>query len=176
MTVRMFAEYREASALLRAIGELRRKGYEALEAYTPYPLHGVDEALGTRPSRLPWAVFGIGVCAASAAYALQWFLNAYLYPLNVGSRPPHYPLSYVPITFEMGILFASFSAFFGVLVLGRLLRPYDPVFETPGFESASNDAFWIRISDADPKFERAATERDLRDSGAHQVVTTEVTP
>lgn len=161
MSAPLLAEYRTQAALLQAIAALRGKGYRQMEAYTPYPVHGLDEALGQPASRLPWVVLVAGLGAAALAYGLQWLLNAFLYPINVGGRPPHFFLSYIPITFEMGILFASFAAFFGVLWCGRLLRLYQPVFETRGFESATNDAFWLCVLPADPQFEPTATERDL---------------
>jgi hypothetical protein len=164
MKGKVLAEYNSPGALLAAIEALRGKGYRSLDAYTPYPVPGLEEALGARRSRLPWAVFAVGSAAAAGAYWLQWLLNAYLYPLNVGARPPHYPLSFVPITFEMGILLGCFTAFLGVLAGGRLLRPYDPVFEADGFESASKDRFWVSICASDPAYERERTQRDLQDT------------
>lgn len=170
MTPALLAEYATPSALLDAIAAARDKGYRKLEAYTPYPVPGLDEALAAPASRLPWFVLAAGLGAAAGAYGLQWLLNAYLYPLSVGARPPYYPLAYVPITFEMGILFASFAAFFGVLAFGRLMRLYDPVFEVPGFESATNDAFWLRIDASDPRFDATTTEQDLHATHPLRVV------
>jgi hypothetical protein len=170
MTDALLAEYATPSALLEAITAARTRGYRKLEAYTPYPVPEVDEALAAPPSRLPWIVLAAGLSAAAGAYGLQFLLNAYLYPLNVGARPPHFPLAYVPITFEMGILFASLAAFFGVLALGRLLRLYDPVFEVPGFESATKDGFWLCIDASDPGFDASTAERDLHATRPVRVV------
>lgn len=168
---RMLGEYADATELVRGVEILRRRRYTRIEAYTPYPVHELDHALDAPPSRLPRAIFAIAVAAAGAAYALQWLLNAYLYPLDVGGRPPHYPLSFVPITFEMGILAAALTAFVGVLVLGRLVRLYDPVFDAPGFESATKDRFWLEITADDPLFDPELTAADLREAGATAVVT-----
>lgn len=148
----LLAEFASPDDLVRAIQVLRAHGHRGLEAYTPFPLHEVDDALELGRSRLPFIVCGIGLTAAAGAYFLQWLLNAYLYPLNVGGRPPHFPLPFVLITFEMGILLASLTAFFGVLAYGRLLKLWDPVFEATGFESASSDRFWLAISARDPKY------------------------
>jgi hypothetical protein len=141
MTHGTLAEYGRAAELLAAIRKLRAAGYRDLEAYAPYPIHGLDQALEAPPSRLPLTVAIVGLGAAAGAYALQWLLNAFLYPLDVGSRPPHFPMSFVPITFEMGILFASFTCFFGVLALGRLLRLWQPIFEVDGITSATRDGY-----------------------------------
>jgi hypothetical protein len=166
---RLLAEFADARTLREALLELRRRGYARLEVYSPFPLHGVDEALGARPSRLPRAVFVVGMLAAAGAYGLEWLLDAYLYPIDVGGRPPHMPVAYVPITFEMGVLFAGLTAFFGVLLLGRLLRPWQPIFEVDRFESATSDRFWIEVAASDPCFDLDATAAALRAQGAVRV-------
>jgi len=166
---RMLGEYADADAFLRAIAALRSKGYARLEAYTPYPLHGLDEALGAPRSRLARAAFVVGIAAAAGAYGLQWLVDAYLYPLDVGGRPPHFPLAFVPITFEMGVLFAAFTAFFGVLALGRLLRLWHPIFEVERIESATSDHFWLEVAAADRCFDVERTAADLRQTGAGHV-------
>jgi hypothetical protein len=173
MTRRLLGEFVDPARLLGALATLRREGYTRVEAYAPYPLHGLDEALHARPSRLPRAVFVVGVAAAATAYGLQWLLNAYLYPLDVGGRPAHFPLAYVPITFEMGVLFAGFTAFFGVLVLGRLGRLWQPIFEVDRIESVTRDGFWLEIAADDPRFDLDATAETLRQGGAVRVTVLE---
>lgn len=168
--MRLLAEYRDEPGLRRAIAALRGRAGLALEAYTPYPLHDVDAALGRGPSRLPIAVFVMGLAGAGGAYLLQWYLNAFLYPLNVGGRPPHMPVAYVPITFEMGVLLASITAFVAVLVAGRLVRLWDPVFDADGFESASETRFWLEVHATGPEPDRGGAEAELRDLGAIRVV------
>jgi len=165
---RGFAEYEDAGRMLSAIRALEGQGYRVCEAYSPYAVPEVDQALKRAPSRLPWLVFCVGIGAALGAYGLEWLLNAYLYPLNVGHRPAHYFLAFVPISFEMGILFASFAAVAALLVAGRLLRLHDPVFELDGFETATRDAFWLSVALDDRADELA--EQDLRGSGARHVV------
>jgi hypothetical protein len=165
----LLAELGSGAELRAAVAALRSLGYRELEAYSPLPVHGLDEALGAPPSRLPRAVFAVGVSAAAAAYGLQYLLNAYLYPLDVGGRPPHLPVAYVPITFEMGVLGAALTAFLGVLWKGRLLRLWQPIFEIDRFVSASSDGFWVRVATSDPRFDREGTAATLLELGARHV-------
>jgi len=146
---RSFIELPDATRLARAIRLVRERGATYVEAYTPYPVPEVEEALGARPSRLSVAVLVIGLGAAATTYGLQWLLNAYLYPIDVGGRPAHFPLSYVPITFEMGVLFASLTAFVSVLVGGRLVRLWDPSRDVGGIESATGTGFWLEVDGVD---------------------------
>jgi hypothetical protein len=157
----LLVEFDSSARLAQAVRELRRQGYRRLKAYTPYSTPEVRDALEQPTSRLPLFVFAGGMAGAAGAYGLQWYLVAHLYPLNVGGRPPHMPLAYVPITFEMGVLFAGFTAFFGVFVLGRLTRLWHPVFEADAFESASIDHFWLRVDAGDPAFDRESLERSI---------------
>ena len=145
----LFAEYDDPSALARAIADVRAWGAVRLEAYTPYNVPEIERSLAARPSRLSIAVLVVGLCAAGGAYGLQWLLNAYLYPLDVGGRPPHFPLSFIPITFEMGVLFASLTAVISVLVGARLLRLWYPSSDVPGIESATGWKFWLEIEPLD---------------------------
>ncbi len=143
---RVYAEYEDPQALARAIGDVRAWGPVRVEAYLPYHVREVERALAVRPSRLPWVVAIVGTLGAVGTYALQWLLDAYLYPLDVGGRPPHFPLAFVPITFEMGVLAASFAAFIGVLVSGRLVRLWSPSSDVIGIESATAWRFWLEVS------------------------------
>lgn len=145
----VFAEYEDPSALAQAIDDVRAWGPTRVQAYTPYHVPEIEAALAARPSRLSVWVLIIGLAAAAGAYGLQWLLNAFLYPLDVGGRPPHFPLSYVPITFEMGVLFASFAAVIAVLVGGKLVRLWYPTSEVPGIESATGWKFWLEVEPLD---------------------------
>jgi ActD protein len=176
MADRMLAAYEHEDALAAAIRRLRARGYRALDAYLPFPALAVEAALTPAPSRLPYLCFWFGMLGAGAAYALQWLLNGVLYPLVVGGRPPHFPLTFVPITFEMGVLVASFTAFIAVLWRGRLVRLTDEVQGTPGFESATRDRFWLEVSAADPAFDLDRTRADLAETGALQIELPEVGP
>ena len=175
MPDRMLAEYADEDAIAAAIRRLHDAGYRRLEAYMPFPSHEVDEALGHYRSRLPFVIFAFGILAAGGAYFLQWLLVGFLYPLDVGGRPPHFPLAFVIITFEMGVLFASLTAVFGTLGLGRLVRLTDEVQGTPGFESVTRDRFWLEVSTRDPAYDAERTRATLLDAGALRVELPEVT-
>jgi hypothetical protein len=161
--LRLLAEFATSADLVAALRQLQADGHRRLEAYTPVAVPEVEEALGQGRSRLPLAVFAVGITAAGGAYFLQWLLVAKLYPLDVGGRPPHFPLAFLIISFEMGILAAALTAFAGVMVRGRLVRLVDEVQGTAGFESASRDRFWLELwldrRDGMPVDAAAARER-----------------
>lgn len=169
MADRVLAEFADDEALARTVTALVDKGYSRIDAYLPYPSHAVEHALARRPSRLPVAIFMAGVAAAAGAYFLQWFLVGYLYPLVVGSRPPHFPLPFVIITFEMGVLFAGLTAFLGTLVLGRLVTLIDGTYGTPGFETATRDRFWLEVLVRDRKYDPERTRQLLGELGALRI-------
>ena len=142
----LFAEFAAPEAVVTAIERLRgRRALRDLDAYTPYPVHEIEHALAIGRSRIPFICFATGIAAAAAAYLLQWWMNAYDYPLNVGGRPPHMPSAFVPVTFEMGVLGAAFTAFVCVLWRAGMPRLWRPAFEVDGFESASVDRFWLTV-------------------------------
>jgi hypothetical protein len=160
MKTSLLVEFADADALASAARTLRRRPELTLDAYAPYSSEEVREALALPPSRLPYFVFVAACLGAGFAYWLEWYTTAYLYPLNVGGRPAHMPLAFVPISFEMGVLAAAATAFFGALVLGKLVKLWDPVFEVPGFEAASVDRFWLRV-DAAAGLDAPALEAEL---------------
>jgi hypothetical protein len=161
MTSALLVEFDTTGNLVAAVRRVRELGLTDVDAYTPYSTEEVRDALGHERSRLPSFVYGGGLLGAGGAYALEWYTTAHLYPLDVGGRPPHMPLAYVPISFEMGVLAASVTAFFGVLVLGKLVKLWDPVFEVPGFEGASIDRFWLRVDAPRAAFEEKALRAEL---------------
>jgi hypothetical protein len=168
----MFAELASEDDAVRAIERLHDAGYRRLEAYMPYPSQAIEEALGHR-SRLPYVIFVIGIGAALGAYGLQWLLVAHLYPLVVGGRPPHFPLAFVVIAFEMGVLFASLTAFGGTLAAGKLVRLTDDVQGIPGFTTVTRDHFWLEVSTRDPAYDEDAARRVFGDCGAIHVAIVE---
>ena len=169
MRAGVIAELPGEQALVRAVGKVRGRGWTRLEAYTPYHVEGLEEALGKRRSPLAIATAAGALVGAIGAYLLQWFLVAYLYPVDSGGRPPHMPLAYVPITIEMGFLFGGFASFFGVLFAARLVKLWEPVDDVPGFASATRDGFWLAIGHDDPRFDALAIESELAAAGATRV-------
>jgi hypothetical protein len=146
MATYVLGEFPAPGPLLAALRTLRAEGLTALDAHSPYPLHGAEEALGLPPSRVPWMAFAAGLSGAAVGYLMQWFFNAVDYPLNVGNRLAHSPPANIPITFEVTILFTALSLFFGLLVFFfRFPRPHHPVFELEAFRSATTHGFWLSL-------------------------------
>ena len=157
----LIAEFDSADALLAAAEKTRDAGYKKFEAYTPIPIHGLDEAVGYRGTRLPWVIFGAGLLGASGMFALQTWINVVEYPMNVGGRPLFSWPAFIPATFEGMVLLSAFAAVFGLIAACGLPRPYHPVFNAPNFERASVDRFFLCIEAADPKFELKRTRQFL---------------
>ncbi len=163
------AEYLSTESLVAAIRLLRGRGVQHHEAYSPVPSRAIDDALGARRSPLAIAA-GLGALAgAIGGYFLQWLLVAYLYPVDVGSRPPHMPLPFTIITIEMGFLFGALAAVLAFVIASRLFKLWEPIFEVPGFQSATRAAYWLAVDARDPAWDRPALEAALRESGANRV-------
>jgi len=163
------AEYPSEAALLTAIRALRARGLTRLEAYSPIPSDAIDAALGARRSPLAIAAGLGGIAGAAGGYFLQWLLVAYLYPVDVGARPPHMPLPFTIITVEMGFLLGALAVVAAFLVSARLLKLWEPLFDVPGFESATRAGFWLAVGADDPAWERTAVERAVRDTQPSRV-------
>jgi hypothetical protein len=147
------ASFHEPEELLAAIRAVRKAGYQKTEAYTPFPVEGVEEALEMKPSRLPLLVFCFGVFGAIAGYGMQYYCSVIAYPLNIGGRPLHSWPAFIPVTFETTILFSALATVFGMLALNGLPAPHHPMFNTPDFDLASRDRFFLCIEATDPKFD-----------------------
>jgi len=143
------AEFDSAEALLEAAEATRRAGYKDVDAYTPFPVHGLSDAIGFHDVRMPWFIFMGGLLGATTGYTLQWYTSVIDYPHNVGGKPLNSLPSFIPITFECTILFSAITAVFGMLILNRLPKPYHSIFNTPGFERASQDRFFLSIESTD---------------------------
>ncbi len=166
----MMAEFASGPDLLTGIRTLSERGVSRFDAYTPYEVTGLQEALGVRRSWLGWIVLASGLCGAGGAYLLQWWINVVDYPLNIGGRPYHSAPAFIPITFEMGVLFAAGAALISAIVLGGLPRLWHPVFEIDGFERATIDRFWLSVEIADPRLDRERDSAALHAAGALRVI------
>ncbi len=168
MRALVLGEFGEEEALLEAARTLRAGGRKALDLYSPYPLHGSSEALGLRRSTVPLVALVAGVLGAVSGYLLQWFTVGYLWPLNVGGRPPHSAPAFIPVTFELGVLFSALAIFFGLLgAYFGFPRVHHPVFEVEAFRSATIDGLWLSAEVEGTDAE--ATVVELRRLGARQV-------
>lgn len=166
----MLAEFAEETSIIAAARVLREAGYRQLDALMPRPVEALQDIIAPERSTLPRTVFIAGLLGAGTGIGVQWFCNAWDYPLNVGGRPPFSLPAFIPIMFEIMVLFAGVTAFFGVLHRMRLPRLSHPVFDAPGIESASIDRFWLVVNAESPDFDPGATEEKLLGLGAEQVV------
>jgi hypothetical protein len=167
------AQFDDADAILAAAEKTRAAGYTQIDAYTPIPVHGLDEALGFRRTRLPWLILLGGLIGAAGIFGLATWVNVFEYPINIGGRPLFSWPAFIPITFEGMVLLAAFAAVFGMLGLNGLPMPYHPMFNTPNFERATNDLFFLTIEASDPQFEIGKTRQFLESLGAQQVSSVE---
>ncbi len=157
----LMAEFATPQELIAAVRKTREAGYSKLDAYSPCPIEGLSEALGFTRNRLPLIVLIGGILGMCAGYGLAYWTSAIDYPINVGGRPFHSWPSFIPVTFETTVLFAAFSAVFGMLALNGLPMPYHPVFNVPRFAAASRDRFFLCIESSDPRFDREETWKFL---------------
>ena len=158
----LMAEFHDVDSIVLAAHQAHEAGYRKMDAYTPFPIEELAEAMGWKTrGRLPRLVLLGGLAGAAAGYGLQYWASVIAYPVNVGGRPLHSWPSFIPVTFEMAILFAALSAVLGMLALNGLPRPHHPVFNAPNFALASTDRFFLCIEAVDPRFDPVATRQFL---------------
>lgn len=157
----LLAEFSDSDALLSAVRAASAAGYRQMNAYTPFPLEGLSEALGQKRSRLPLVVLLGGIAGGGLAYFMMYYASVISYPINVGGRPLHSWPAFIPITFELTVLGASFAAFLGMLGLNGLPHPHHPLFAVPEFSLASRNRFFLCIEARDPLFHTEQTRRFL---------------
>ena len=159
----VMAEFDDANSLMKAAKQAYAEGYRNLDAFTPYPVHGMAEAIGFTKNRVPLAVLCGAMTGLIGGFGLQAWTSMIYYPMNVGGRPNLSWPSFVPVTFECTILLASLSAAVGMLVLNGLPMPYHPVFNNERFAlRASDDGFFLCIESKDPKFDTDQTVKFLK--------------
>jgi len=167
----LMAEFEEPTALVNATTLARREGYSHMDAYSPFPIEELHEALGAHHTRLPLVVLVGGILGCIGGYSLQLWAAAVAYPINVGGKPYHSWPAFIPITFECTILAAALSAVLGMLALNGLPMPYHPVFNVPRFALASRNRFFLCIEAKDPKFDLEKTRRFLETLNPREVST-----
>jgi Protein of unknown function (DUF3341) len=167
MSAYVVAEFAAEEALLAAARALRSEGHSELDLHSSVPLHGADEALGLERSSVPRIALVAGVLGAVTGYLIQWYMVGFDFPINVGGRPPHSPPAFIPVTFELGVLFSALAIFFGLFVLWGMPRLHHPVFEVEAFRSASIDGLWLSAAVDEAKAAFVASE--LGRLGARQV-------
>ena len=165
----LIAEFHSPTAVVDAAHKVHDAGYRRVDAYSPYPIEELAEALELHHSPLPKLVLAGGITGALVGYALQYWASVIEYPMNIGGRPFNSWPSFIPPTFETTILFAAGTAVLGMLALNGLPEPYHPVFNVPSFALATRDKFFICIESTDPQFHRAETRAFLLGLGTTEV-------
>jgi hypothetical protein len=167
----LMAEFENPNALVAAAYRAHFEGYRKMDAYSPFPIEELHEALGAHHTRLPLIVLVGGVLGCAGGYLLQYWANAIAYPLNVAGKPFNAWPMFIPVTFECTILGASLAAVLGMLALNGLPMPYHPVFNVSRFAQASRNRFFLCIEARDPKFDIARTRGFLEALGPREVTT-----
>jgi hypothetical protein len=165
----LLAEFDTAAGIVRAAREARAQGYRKLDAYTPYPVEELTDALDLHRTRVPLVVLGGGILGLLFGWGLQYYTAVVDYPINIGGRPVYAWPAFVVPTFETTVLFAAFAALFGMLALNGLPQPYHPAFNVPSFARASRDRFFLAVEADDPRFDLERTRALLPSLGAVEV-------
>src|SRR5262245_7530920 len=167
----LIAEFDDPTSLVAATSSARAAGYRRMDAYSPFPIEELHDALGAGHTRLPLIVLIGGLVGCIGGYGLQYWASAIAYPLNVAGKPLHSWPAFIPVTFECTILGAALSAVLGMLALNGLPMPYHPVFNVPRFALASRNRFFLCIEARDPKFDIEETRRFLETLNPRDVTT-----
>lgn len=165
----LLAEFEDVDSVLAAAVHVRDAGFHRWDVHSPFPVHGMDQAMGIRPTILPWFVLIAGLTGLSFGYWLQWYTNVWDYPYYISGKPVNSVPAWIPVMFELTILFSALTTVFGMLGLNRLPRHYNPLFKSRRFRRVTSDRFFVVIDAADPKFDRDGTEKMLLELGATAV-------
>jgi hypothetical protein len=169
-TYGVIAEFTDAQTLLDAANAVREAGYTHTDAFSPFPIHGLAEAVGFHKSRLSAVVLAMGILGGVGGFFMCWYANVIAYPLNIGGKPINSWPAWIPITFECTILLAAFGAVFGMLALNGLPMPYHPVFNVKRFDQASRDKFFLVVQARDPRFDLDEVWKLLEKQGPREVI------
>jgi len=165
----LMAEFASPETLIEAARQAHAAGFRRMDAYAPFPVEGLAEALGFHGSRVPLIVLIGGILGCLGGFLLQYWVAVIDYPINIGGRPQHSWPAFIVPTFELTILGAAVAAVFGMLALNGLPRPHHPIFNAPNFALASRDRFFLCIEAEDPKFDLEKTAKFLESFGAREV-------
>ena len=172
----LLAEFSHAEKLVEAVHRARAAGYRNLEAFTPFSVEGLAEALALPPSRVPLLTLLGGLIGGAGAFFLQWYTAVVNYRIDSGGRPFNSWPAFIPATFELAVLGAALSAFFGMLMLNGLPRLRHPIFDTPDFHLASRDRFFLCVRAEDPGFDMQQTQEWLAGLGPKRVTVVPAAP
>ncbi len=161
----LMVEFDDAHKLVAGCRQVRDAGYTRWDAHTPFPIHGMDAAMGIRGTRLPWLVLAGGTAGLSLALLMIWWMNAHDYPLNISGKPLFGLPAAMPVAFELTVLLSAFATFLGMWIRNGLPRLHHPLLQDDRFLRATSDRFYIVIERADPRFDEAATRELLSSLG-----------
>ena len=165
----LLAEFDEPAALVEAARRVSAEGYSSMEAYTPFHVEELSDVIPSRAHLVPWIVLGAGIIGGLGAFYMMYYASVISFPLNIGGRPLNSWPAFIPITFELTVLAASFAALIGMLALNGLPRPHHPLFKARRFDLATQNRFFLCVEAADPRFDRVRTRRLLEYLGAREV-------
>lgn len=169
----VIGEFETPQQIISAAEKAHQAGYRDVDAYTPFPIEGLAEALGSKSTLVPLICLTGALCGGLGGFFFQYWVNVSSYQQNIGGRPFNSWPAFIPVTFEMTILFASLFAVFGMLALNRLPQPHHPLFNAKRFSHASNDRFFLCIEAKDPKFSVSDATRFLQEISAQNVTEVE---
>jgi hypothetical protein len=152
-------EFDNTHDILHACEKTRAAGYTKFDTHTPFPVHGMDAAMGLKDSKLGLIVFPIGLAGTFCAWLMMWWMNGIDYPIVIGGKPPYSLPSMVPIMFELTVLFSAFGTVFGMFGLNKIPQHHHPIFTSDRFASFSDDKFFLSIEADDPKFDVEKTKK-----------------
>ena len=165
----LLAEFETAADIMHAAEKVRDAGFRKWDVFTPFPVHGMDRAMGMRNSKVGWFGFVGGVTGYTTGMLMIWFMNAFDYPLIVGGKPLFSPYSAFPPSYELTILFTAFGAIGGMLFLNRLPRLHHPLLKHKRFALATHDRYFLVIETSDPKYSESATRKLLESAGSKHI-------
>lgn len=167
----VLAEFRNPKELVDAASSVKKSGYQDFDTYAPFPIHGMEKAMGLKKSPLGWIVLGGALTGMIGALALMIWVMGYEYPMNISGKPfINFPV-YIPITFELTVLLAAFATTFGMLALNKLPRFHNPLFNVDRFSKASDDGFFVHIEASDDLFSEEKVKKLFQDNGATHIET-----
>ena len=169
----VLAEFANPAELLHAAQNLHDLGYRKFETWSPFPIHGMDDAMGLNGSKVPWLTLGGGLTGLSIGLLLQWWSGSVEYPLVIGGKPYFAWQFATPVTFELSILLSAFGTVFGMFGLNLMPRPYHPLDKVPGFKRVTDDKFFLSIEVSDPLFDLEGTQNLLKELGGTELTVVE---
>jgi len=165
----MLAEYATPADLMHAAEKVRDQGFRRWDVFSPFPIHGMNQAMGLKNSKVGWFGFLGGVTGYTTGMIMIWWMNAHDYAILVGGKPMFSPYYAFPPSYELTILFTAFGSIFGMLVLNRLPKLYNPLFKSPRFKRATHDGYFLVIETTDPKYSETETRKLLEATGSQHI-------